>query len=129
MDLILRLRDRLEAGHMVAVMADRLHHPDERYVTVEFLGDKAAFPASPWLMAAALKTPVVFCVGHFCGGNRYELHMEVLAHRVDLPRAERMQAATRFAQLFADRLAAHAKASPYNWFNFYDFWSLPDAHP
>ena len=25
--------------------------------------------------------------------------------------------------LFADRLSDHVRRSPYNWFNFYDFWA------
>ena len=121
-DLILRLRDSVAAGDMIGIMGDRLHQPGERSVAVELLGGRARLPASPWLMAALLKVPVIQCVGLYRGGNRYDLYIEVLADRVDAPRKRRMEAVSGYAQDYARRLEHFALEAPYNWFNFYDFW-------
>ena len=55
----------------------------------------AEFPTAPWQIAAALHVPVVLCVGLYRGGNRYDLHFELIADalRVDrrAPRSEQLQ--------------------------------------
>jgi predicted LPLAT superfamily acyltransferase len=75
-------------------------------------------------MAAALKVPVMLCFGLYRGGNRYDLHFEPFADTVVLDRSNRAASLNAVIQRFADRLAHHARAAPYNWFNFYDFWAL-----
>lgn len=122
-DLVLRLRDAVARGEMIGVMADRLHQPGERALTVQVLGEAAQIPASPWLLAGMLKVPVLLCFGLYRGGRHYELHFESLGERLELPRGQRMEAAQAHAQRYADRLSHHARQAPYNWFNFYDFWA------
>ena len=95
----------------------------ERTVTVDFLGGKAKLPAAPWILAGVLNVPVVIGFGIYRGGDRYDAHFELLAERVSLPRAQRETAIQAYAQQYADRLAHYVREAPYNWFNFYDFWS------
>lgn len=122
-DLVLRLRDAVDRGEMIGVMADRLHQPGERALNVQVLGEEARIPASPWLLAGMLKVPVLLCFGLYRGGRHYELHFESLGEHLELPRGRRMEAAQAHAQRYADRLGHHARQAPYNWFNFYDFWA------
>lgn len=121
-DLALRVREALNENAVVGLMVDR-RRAGERAITVNFLGEPAPFPASPWLLAAALKVPVMVVFGVWKGGDRYEAHVELLAEKLQLPRATREAELQRLVQDYADRLAAHVREAPYNWLNFYDFWA------
>ena len=109
---------------LVTMLADR-GRPGNPTVTVDFLGDPAEFPTAPWQIAAALHVPIVMCVGLYRGGNRYDLHFELLSERLNVERSQRQQQLRVVVQDFAARLAALVRTAPYNWFNFYDFWNEP----
>jgi predicted LPLAT superfamily acyltransferase len=121
-DFMLKIRECIERGEMVAILADRVG-VDARTVQVDFLGAKANFAAGPFIMAAALHCPVYLTFGIYRGGTRYDLYCEPFAERVDLPRKQREQALQATVQRFADKLEEYVRKAPYNWFNFYDFWS------
>jgi predicted LPLAT superfamily acyltransferase len=121
-DLALRVREALAAGHVVGLMVARARG-GERTVEVDFLGGRARFPAGPWLLASALKVPVIVVFGVWLGGDRYAAYCDVFAPSIDLPRASREAELARHVQSYADRLAAHVRAAPYNWTNFFDFWA------
>lgn len=125
--IVLAIKEEVERNAVVTLLGDRAR-PGELAVPVQFLGDTAWFPASPWLIAAALRTPVVVCFGMYRGGNRYDLHFETFASLVEIPRRERQAALARYVQRYADRLAHAVREAPLNWFNFYDFWR-PHATP
>jgi predicted LPLAT superfamily acyltransferase len=46
----------------------------------------------------------------------------LLAERLPAERPARDAAVAQALQDYAAQLAAQARAAPYNWFNFYDFW-------
>ena len=114
----------LNDGALVTMLADR-GRPGNATVSVDFLGDPAEFPTAPWQIAAALHVPIVMCVGLYRGGNRYDLHFEMITERLHIDRSQRQQQLRVVVQDFANRLAALVRAAPYNWFNFYDFWNEP----
>ena len=120
--LVLSLKEALEQGAMVGMMADRAR-ANERGVSVDFLGSKARLPAGPWILAGTLGVPVILAFGLYRGGKRYDVHFELFADKIALPRATREQALKDCAQAFATRLEHHVKSAPYNWFNFYDYWA------
>jgi predicted LPLAT superfamily acyltransferase len=117
----LAIKNALEQRAAVTLLADRVR-PGGRVIEAEFLGARAPFPAAPWEMAAALGAPVALCFGVYLGGNRYQLRFEVITERIVRERAGGPPL-SKWVQEFADRLAARATDAPYNWFNFYDFWS------
>jgi predicted LPLAT superfamily acyltransferase len=119
--LVLKLKEALQAGRMVGIMADRALATD-RSVEVEILGGRARLPAGPWQLAHALQVPVVLGFGVHHGGNRYTAHFELLCESLRLPRENREAAIAGHAQQYARRLEHHASRAPYNWFNFYDYW-------
>lgn len=88
LDAMLRIRDCLEAGTFVGMLADRTigEAPAQR---VEFLGSPALFPSGPMRAAAALKRPVFFMAGLYRGGNRYHVVFRELADFSHLPRGDR----------------------------------------
>ena len=121
-DLVLKVREALDAGSLVGLMVDRPRDGD-RTVPVNFLGGTAHFPTGPWLLAAALKVPVMLVFGIWRGGDRYEAHVQMLSEKIELPRAAREAELARLVQNYADRLAAEVRGAPYNWVNFFDFWA------
>jgi len=122
----LAIREALAAGALVTLLADRTR-AGQAAVTAPFLGADAAFPASPWLLAATLKVPVVLCFGLYGGANRYDLHFEALGGMIAIDRRERPAELRRIVAHFASRLEHYTRMAPYNWFNFYDFWQPPSA--
>jgi predicted LPLAT superfamily acyltransferase len=123
--LVLNLKEALQAGRMVGIMADRALATD-RSVTVDFLGGHARLPAGPWQLAHALQVPIVLGFGCYHGGNRYTAHFELFGESVRLPRENREAAIAECAQRYARRLEYYARLAPYNWFNFYDYWNTSD---
>jgi predicted LPLAT superfamily acyltransferase len=123
----LAVKQALDEGLRVGVMVDRAR-AGERTVPAQFLGAEARFPAGPWLLAAALRAPVVLVFGLYRGGRRYELHFELFEDLLNLPRQDRDRHLQQCVQRYADRLAHYARMAPDNWFNFYDFWE-PGAAP
>jgi predicted LPLAT superfamily acyltransferase len=120
------IKQALDENAIVALLADR-GQPNNPTQMASFLGYPAPFPVSPWLLAAAVKTPVMLAFGLYRGGNRYDLHFEMFADRLTIDRSRRSEVLSEILQRFADRLAHYARLAPYNWFNFYDFWNnVPD---
>jgi len=117
----LAMAESAQQGAMVALLADR-GHQNETSRMVPFLGTPAPFPAGPWLLASALKIPVVLCMGIYLGGNRYKLIFEAFSEGIDIPRANRKPELDAVIGRFAARVEHYARTYPFNWFNFYDFW-------
>ncbi|MCA9533900.1 MAG: hypothetical protein KC593_09480 [Myxococcales bacterium] len=124
-DFMLKIRERVEEGGLVAILGDR-PPPDGKTVVVDFLGGKVALPAGPYILAATLRCPVYFTAGLYRGGNQYELYCIPFAERIVLPRGDRQAAIAGYAQQYADLLAEFVRKAPDNWFNFFDFWG---PHP
>lgn len=128
LDAMLRIRDCLDQGTVVGVLADRSISEAPAQV-VNFLGAPALFPSGPMRVAAALRRPVFFMTGLYRGGNRYQAVFQPLAD-FSVPTPEGREPAVREAIVrYARLLEQYCRSDPYNWFNFYNFWhgaQLPD---
>jgi predicted LPLAT superfamily acyltransferase len=131
---MLALRRWLDEGGLAGLLADRTlpsHSDRSRTVRLDFLGQPAPFSDGPFRLAAMLKRPVYFMAGLYQGGNRYELRFVELADfRPEVPTGgldvdQRVRAAM---ERYVALLGALCVESPYNWFNFYDFWGEDAAH-
>ena len=120
--ITLAIAEATQAGQLVGLLVDRAKGSEPR-VPVPFLGRLADFPSAPWLIAAALKVPVVLAFGLYRGGNRYDLHFEVFEVPGEMPRSQRRAMLAQLQARYAERLEHHVRSAPYNWFNFYDFWN------
>lgn len=121
-DSMLKVRQRLDDGEMVGLLADRTP-ADETTVELPFLGAPAPFPVGPFRLAALMRRPVIFMTGLYSGGNRYDVHFETLADFSAVSRADRDATIEAAMQRYVALLEKHCHASPYNWFNFFPFWS------
>ncbi len=120
-DALIRAKEVVDDGAMVAMLGDRTGL-NSKTTRVRFCGREAPLPTGPFLLAASLRCPVLLVFGIYRGGNRYDLHCEPFAERIELPRASRERALRDYAQAYAARLEHFARQNPYNWFNLYDFW-------
>jgi predicted LPLAT superfamily acyltransferase len=116
------LHDKIEAGEIVVIAADRIPVTGlNRVEWVDFLGRSAPFPQGPFILASLLKCPVytLFCLKRL---DKYAIIFEYFSDSLTFPRKQREAMISRCAQRFAQRLEAHCLKAPLQWFNFYDFW-------
>ena len=123
--IAMAIKQATDEGALVALLVDRAR-AGEPALNIPFMGRDAPFPTAPWLVAAALKVPVVLAFGLYRGGPRYDLEFESFSDSVAVPRQQRAQAVHALIRRYAARLEHHARDAPYNWFNFYDFWGGED---
>lgn len=120
--LMLKLREEVDKGCLIGIMVDRMYG-EEQSITLSFLGSEARFPRSPWEMALVLEVPVIICFGLFKGKNEYSLKFEKIAALNKSNRKMREQQILESCKTYVNILEQTAKSHPYNWMNFYDFWS------
>jgi len=120
-DAIFKMRDVIEKGGVLAILADRVGI-GEKIATATFFGETVEFPAGPYLIAHILGCPVYSFFGLLSGTNHYDSYLERVADQVILPRHNRQQALNEYVQGYADRLEYYCRLYPYNWFNFFDYW-------
>lgn len=125
-DTAIRIKQALDEGCVVSMLGDRVNSMREKYAMCDFLGDRAMMPLGWLMLASVLRVPVMICFGLYRGGNRYDIHFELLSEGIHLDRRQREAQASDWAQCYAQRLEHYARLAPYNWFNFYDFWD--DSH-
>lgn len=119
------LAAKIEQGEFVVIAGDRVPVSDNPRVAVaDFLGEPAAFPIGPYILGSVLQCPV-YLLFSMQRGAHYEVHFELLRDSLRLPRKGREEALTALVADYAARLQYHCLRAPYQWFNFFDFWHLP----
>jgi len=123
----LAIRDWLDGGGLAGLLGDRfLPHESARGGSVEipFLGVPARFTDGPLRLAMLLKRRVIFMVGLYRGGRRYELRFHTLADFSRPPddAAARERLVHQTLAGYVAHLETLCREAPYNWFNFHDFW-------
>ena len=105
---------------MVGMLADRTP-ADETTVELRSSGHGRRFRLAR--SGLLMRRPVIFMTGLYAGGARYDVHFETLADFSTTPRGNATCAIDCDEALRPDLLRKHCRASPYNWFNFFPFWS------
>lgn len=116
------LQDKIEAGELVVIAADRIPVTGQgRIAKARFLGATALFPQGPYILASLLKCPVytLFCLKR---QGKQAIYFDHFSDGLNLPRKLRDERTGRYAQDYADRLQHYCLLEPLQWFNFYDFW-------
>jgi len=118
------LNDKIDAGELVIIAADRTPVSSQQRVTkVTFLGAEALFPQGPVILAALLKCPVytVFCLKQ---QGRHVIYFDHFSDMLKFPRKTREQAMQQVIQHYAECLQTYCLKEPLQWFNFFDFWRV-----
>ena len=123
----MRIGEKIDRGEFVVMAGDRIPiSPAPRVAFAEFLGDRAAFPVGPYILASALQCPLylLFCLRR---GDEYHVHYEMFRDRIDLPRKERVPVLNGLVAEYAKRLEHYCRIAPLEWCNFFDFWAESGA--
>jgi len=115
------LSERIALGEVALIAGDRSPLNQGRTVQADFLGAKAPFSQGPFALASALGCPVflIFCLKKKGG---FRVIYEPFAESLTLPRVGRLEALQTHVQRYAARLEFRCLQTPYQWFNFFDFW-------
>lgn len=130
-DTAILLKEKLDRGEWIAIVGDRIAVTTQRggewrVCWSRFMGQIAPFPQGPFILASILRCPVdlIFALRQ---QDKLRIHCEPFADPLFLPRATRQQALQNTVDRYAERLEHYALQSPLDWFNFFDFWQLPDT--
>ncbi|MEQ1635332.1 MAG: hypothetical protein ABL903_01495 [Methylococcales bacterium] len=120
---LLKVKEAVANGFAVGLLGDRIAgNEHEKKAKCMLLGEEVEIPTAPILIAASLQVPLIVFFGLYQGGNRYEIHFELLSEKITLSRNNRQQDIQYWTQQYATLLEKYCLARPYNWFNFYDYW-------
>ena len=125
------LSERVAQGEFIAIAGDRVPVQKSKTTSAQFLGHEAPFPSGPYVIAALLKCPLFLMtcthVDNVNGnGKGYALRISELAAQVELPRARRDAAIADYAAKYAHSVEERLVAAPFDWFNFFPFWTQAD---
>lgn len=130
-DTAILLKEKLDRGEWIAIVGDRIAVTTQRggewrVCWSRFMGQVAPFPQGPFILASILRCPVdlIFALRQ---QEKLRIHCEPFADPLLLSRATRQQALQNTVDRYAERLEHYALQSPLDWFNFFDFWQLPDT--
>ncbi|MCR5724122.1 MAG: hypothetical protein K6G80_03450 [Treponema sp.] len=121
------MQERLAAGECIAIAGDRTSAHTNRFLTVPFLGKNAHFSYGTFLLAALLDVPTWFIFGMRRKDTSLQSAYTMSAYKnqvsFDCSRKEREERMLLTAQAFAHELETRALEHPYQWYNFFDFWT------
>lgn len=127
-DTAIELSEALDRGEWVVMVADRVPVArGGRTVEAPFMGEMASFPQGPYVLASILKHPTyaMFCTKT---GGKFDVHFELLADPVRLPRGKREAAIQGYAASFAGMMERQVAKTPLQWFNFYPYWNADSGN-
>ena len=123
------LAEKVAQGEFIVIAGDRVPvAANPRVAIAEFLGKPAPFAIGPYVLASILQCPLytLFSMRTAVDGHS-EMHFEILRESVRLPRKGRDVVLAQLAQDYAARLQRYCVGAPLQWFNFYDYWFLPQV--
>lgn len=121
--LAVALKERVERGEWIAIAGDRTPFSGAaRSVDAPFLGSPAPFSTGPYILASIMECPV-YLLSCVRDGAGYRVALELFAEKIELPRHARQAAIAACAARYAHWLEGQCLAYPYQFYNFYDFWS------
>jgi len=116
----------IDRGEFVVILADRVAPQDNaRSVRATFLGSPARFPLGPFSLAGVLDCPILMALCLRSGDRRYQTVLRPLRAAGRTPRSEREKRAQELLAQYVGLLESYCVRFPYEWFNFFDFWSDP----
>jgi len=124
------LEEKLAKGEMVTIAGDRTaagnSNGSVEKLMISFLGEEAPFSPGIFYMAVLMKAPVYFVFalrrGDLSIKPEYDMHVHKCALSLECSRKERLTQSTLLARSFAELLENYCNQTPFQWYNFYDFW-------
>ena len=115
---VFRITEALNKKEYVCFQGDRYLNK-EKLLTGTLLGQKAPFPAGPFLLGSRMKVPVVFYFAMREPGRTYRFHF---IRTEPVIRTKEKKAETALLEQYTAALDQILKRYPEQWFNYYSFW-------
>jgi predicted LPLAT superfamily acyltransferase len=115
---IYKISEALMKNELVCMHADRFLEGNKT-ITADFLGEKARFPAGPFILASRFKVPAsyVFAV------KESNLHYHLFASKIkSYDHVEKGMVMPKMLLEFTHEMEEKVKKYPEQWFNYYNFW-------
>lgn len=111
---IFEINAALARNELVCFTGDR-YFEGVKALSEELLGERANFPAGPFLIASRLKVPVVFVYVM----KEPQLHYHLYARQAEVKHRDENALLKEYTQ----SVTAMIKKYPLQWFNYFDFWN------
>jgi len=122
---LLEIKQALQNKEIIAMHGDR-YIEGNKTMTFDFLGKPAAFPIGPVNMAARFNVPVSYVFAVKERRNHYHFFATPLLHiAYSRNLKQRDQNLGLAVQKYVLKLEEIISRYPLQWFNYYDFWRLP----
>lgn len=125
------LQEQLEKGGMVFLAADRTSATSKsRNLREKFLGKEAEFPYGVFLLACLLKVPTYYIFGlrekTISLISKNHIYIEKSNVDFEVGRTKREEKIHEMCREYIEKLEKYIMIYPYQWYNFYNFWLLPE---
>jgi predicted LPLAT superfamily acyltransferase len=123
------LEEKLAEGEIVTIAGDRtaVNAGGGKNLIIPFLGEDAQFSPGIFYLAALMKAPVYFVFalrrGDLSVLPEYDMHVHKSRISLECSRKERFNQSSLLARSFSELLEGYCKKTPFQWYNFYDFWA------
>ena len=111
----------LNAGEIVSIMGDRCE--GARSIYVNFLGEKAPFPITPYHLASATDSNIVVLLTARTGMLSFTIDVCSLSDKKGINSSSRDETMKIMSENYVSLLEKHVKIYPYMWYNFFDTWN------
>ena len=120
----IELKETIDSGDFIVLVGDRTPIHSGAETLVSFLGEPALLPTGAYVLGTILNAPIWSMMSFRASGSkaRYVFSFAKLWEPRPVRRAERKELFAKLAQQFAREMEKTVVRSPYDWFNFYDFW-------
>jgi len=126
---LLEIKQALANKEIIAMHGDR-YIEGNKTVILDFMGKPAAFPIGPVNMAAKFNIPVSFVFAVKERRTHYHFYATPLTKVVFTTNLKKREENFREALgLYVEKFEEILRKYPLQWFNYYDFWKLPEVLP
>ncbi|MCF0214856.1 MAG: lipid A biosynthesis acyltransferase [Fibrobacteraceae bacterium] len=127
-DSAIWMKDQIAAGNLIVIAGDRTSaNTRGRFLETEFMGEVAHFPEGAFILASILNAPIYFAFGirkkDLDITSTYEMHIHRAQTSFDGSRKEKAAKVKELLAEYALLLQKKCMSHPYQWYNFYNFWS------
>ena len=125
-ETIVRLQEIIASGGLVAIAGDRTTVEGQN-IKVPFFGEQAPLPSGVFYLACLINSPIYIVFGlrrrDLSLFPEYDIHVHKSAIPPGSSRKERQANSLLLARSFASVLESYCKKHPFQWYNFFHFWS------
>jgi predicted LPLAT superfamily acyltransferase len=124
---LLEIKEALARKEIIAMHGDRFIEGNKT-LNIKFLGKPAAFPVGPVNMAAKFRVPVSFVFAVKETASHYHFYATPLHHVAFTTNLkQREENFRKVMEVYVGKFEEILRKYPTQWFNYYDFWKLPET--